>query len=194
MTDLEEPAPTADNELRREANEFLKAKEYSRANQIMQRIFDGKDASIANNLGFVHSIKGSDEYDPAKAIEYYLVSAKQGDIYGQHALGWLFQELGEIDEAIRWYREASNGGDGDCSYGLYRLLKERGEIEQAHLALELGAKQGNPLAKHAAAMERMLGRRGVSRIPIGFARWIGNAPAFIKYIAERREAESKSGQ
>jgi TPR repeat protein len=159
----------------------------------MQRIFDGKDASIANNLGFVHSIKGSQEYDPAKAIEYYLVSAKQGDVYGQYALGWLFEGLGQIDESIRWYREASNGGNGDCSYNLYRLMKDQGEVEQARLALELGAKQGNPLAKHVAAMERMLGRRGVSRIPIGFVRWIGNAPAFIRYMAQRHEGERKSG-
>jgi TPR repeat protein len=176
------------NDLRRQANELLDAGDFSRAREVMEQIFDGRDASIANNLGYVCSIWGTRDYNLEKAIEYYKISANTGDAHGQVALGWIFRELGDVDQAIRWYQAASESGSGEGSYNLYRLLRDRGDLVQARQALDLAEMRGHPIAEHTAAMERMLGSRGLTQIPTGILQYIKNAPVYMKHMKRMIEA------
>lgn len=168
-----------DQELRNQANALLEAKEYSRARDVLERIFDGNDASIAANLGYIFDQQKLPDYDPEKAIQYYKIAAERGYTYAQHALGGICYERGQLEEAAHWFGLCSQAGSGACSYNLYRLFRRRGDVEQARRALELAVQQGNAPAKQAYAIECMLGQRGLMRIPEGLIRYFRNIPALF---------------
>lgn len=44
--------------------------------------------------------------DPDKRLKWFRLGARGGDWYCQHTLGWIYEERGEKEEALKWYRQA----------------------------------------------------------------------------------------
>jgi len=175
------------SELRRKANEYLEKREFLAAKLLLDEIFDGRDAAIAVNLGYVFDRPGSPEYDQEKAISYYKIAANGGDSYAQHRLGGIAIERGNVSEAIEWYSAASQAGSGQCSYNLFKLYQDSGNLVRAREALKLSARQGYPLAAQRYAIWCILGKYGVAQIPTGILRYVRNIPALYKYIVIEKQ-------
>src|SRR5258708_7736273 len=99
------------NATRQEAQGLFESKEYRKSGELFEQIYDGEDSTIAACLGFIHGRSNTSEYDPAKALTYYEVAARQGDVLSQRAMASLLINLGRVDEATDWCTKASESGD-----------------------------------------------------------------------------------
>ncbi|HWT99869.1 MAG TPA: hypothetical protein VN229_19695 [Terriglobales bacterium] len=179
--------------LRRKADYLMERSDIAAARPILEQIFDGRDAAVANELGYIHSRHGSTEFDPDKAIAYFAIAAKDGDTYAQHQLGGIFRRRGDIAEAIKWYRLASQGGSAQCSYNLYRLLRDSGDAAAAAKALLWATKQGHPVARRIYAVECLRGTHGIAQMPAGLIRLTRNMPALYWHKKKRKWSEENGG-
>jgi TPR repeat protein len=169
------------NALRQEAYRFLKRKDYRKSRELFERVFDGKEASIASCLGYIHSRRGCEEYDVAKAIEYFNIAARNGDTFAQYALGGLLRDRGEIDKALDLYRKASENGSSACSYILYQNYRSCGDNGAAERYFDRAVQQGNPPAIQRLSIRYLTGRFGLKGIPFGIYMYFKNIPALIRF-------------
>jgi TPR repeat protein len=176
--------PETNIDRRIQAKALLEKKDYAGAKDLLEKIFDGREASVATNLGYIYGRSGSREFDPDKAISYYKVAAEQGSVYAQHALGGLFRERGQLEDAIHWYGLASQAGSATCSYNLFKLLLKLGETDKARDAFNLALSQGDPIAAQTYAIECILGRHGLHRLPSGLIRYFRNIPNLVRFRRE----------
>jgi TPR repeat protein len=59
--------------------------------------------------------------DNTKALEYKLVAAQHGYAFAQYDVASAYYENGEIEEAIKWWKESADQGDSGSIYALYAL-------------------------------------------------------------------------
>ena len=120
-----------------------------------------------------HLKQDSKEYDPQKALELFMESAKLGCGIAKYQLGKLFLS-GEhfpknIEYAIRWLEESADEGNPYAEYLLGKLYLNGEDIEQdideAELLLKNSAEQGNKYAAYTLAKEYLSGERIKKDIP-----------------------------
>jgi len=65
--------------------------------------------------------QGVVENDEELALKYKLVAAESGYVYAQYDVATLFYENGEMGEALKWWKAASDQGDSGSIYALFTL-------------------------------------------------------------------------
>ena len=76
-------------------------------------------------LGFLLDNGDGVPQDRERAVELFLQGAEGGDRFAQYNTGIHFQNAGNMDEAIRWFRRAVQQGVGDANESLANCLAQR---------------------------------------------------------------------
>ena len=151
----------------------------------------GKAAKLDNSdafygLGKLYLIKGSEYYDPPKAVDCLIEAAKKGHEYAQYTLGKLFLKGEEVPKnveyALRWLNEAAEKENQYAEYLLGKTLLLGVDTEQnisrAEELLKRSANQGNVYAKY------LLGKSDLEGILL-----LQNIPEAIRLITESADSE-----
>jgi hypothetical protein len=85
-----------------------------------------------NNLGWMYQRgKGGLPQDYAEAVQWFHLSAMQGNPYGQANLGAMYESGRGVPydpvEAVKWYRRAAAQGSGYAQTALERLSNRLGK-------------------------------------------------------------------
>ncbi|MFC8386148.1 tetratricopeptide repeat protein [Nocardia sp. NPDC057272] len=83
----------------------------------------------------------------AEALHWFLEAADAGDTDAMAALGALFDEDGQHEEAERWYRRAIDAGDRSTMNNLGMLLFDRGDYAEAERWWRRAAAAGSAAAR-----------------------------------------------
>ncbi len=62
--------------------------------------------------------------DKEKALEYKLVAAEKGYTFAQYDVANSYYVNGEIEEAIKWWKESADQGDSGSIYALYAIYSK----------------------------------------------------------------------
>jgi TPR repeat protein len=81
--------------------------------------------------------------DPQRAAALYAISAERGDFRGQFNLGVLLTAQGDIEGAVRWFREAGRGAHEAFRRGMVDRLASRPEPELQAVAREIASSLGS---------------------------------------------------
>ena len=120
-----------------------------------------------------HLDSESDDYDPQKALQLLIQSAKLGCSVAKYQLGKLFLSEEpfpkDVDYAIRWLEEAADEDNQYAEYLLGKLYLNSEDIEQdvdeAERLLNRSAEQGNKYAAYTLAKEYLSGENLQEDIP-----------------------------
>ena len=173
------------NERRQLAYTLLRERRYGEALQRFLEVFDGTEPEIANCIAYIYSLSDYDGKNEGKSLEYYQVSASRGDDYAQYAIGGIYFVRGDIASAVRYYELASKNGNAECSYQLYKILRDSGNRNGADEILKRAADQGHPLCITKRSIRAINGKYGAHSIIPGIISYFRNIPALIKYSKER---------
>jgi hypothetical protein len=69
----------------------------------------------------------------------------------------------------------------ECAYAAYSLLREFEKPDEALEMQALAARLGHPFAVRNEAIDMILGRRGITKIPLGLSKYIVSVPRTIAY-------------
>jgi TPR repeat protein len=165
-----------------QAYSLLKNRDYQGSRRIFEGLLEQGVVGVATHLGYIFSRTENPEFDLNKAISYYKIAAEDKVTYAQYALGALLEKLGNRDEALKWYCEASNLGHATCSYLAFRELSVRGDLKAAEEFFRKALEQGSPAAIQRRAIQRMTGRFGWAAFLPGLFEYIGNIPRMARFI------------
>lgn len=120
-----------------------------------------------------HLDRESDEYNPQKALELFIKSARLGCGVAKYQLGKLFLTKEHfprnVDYTMRWLEEAAEEDNPYAEYLLGKLYLKGEDIEQdideAERLLILSAEQGNKYAAYTLAKEYLSGENLEKNIP-----------------------------
>lgn len=160
--------------------DLLQAKQYFEKSAKL----DNSDAFYG--LGKLYLIKGSEYYDPPKAVDCLIEAAKKGHEYAQYTLGKLFLNGEEVpknvDYALRWLNEAVEKENQYAEYLLGKTLllgmDTEQDIPRAEDLLRKSAAQGNVYAQY------LLGKTYLEGILL-----LHNVPEAIRLITESADSE-----
>lgn len=160
--------------------DLLQAKQYFEKSAKL----DNSDAFYG--LGKLYLIKGSEYYDPPKAVDCLIEAAKKGHEYAQYTLGKLFLNGEEVpknvDYALRWLNEAVEKENQYAEYLLGKTLllgmDTEQDIPRAEDLLRKSAAQGNVYAQY------LLGKTYLEGILL-----LQNVPEAIRLITESADSE-----
>src|SRR5262249_36743661 len=126
--------------------------------------------------------RGIDRDVPA-GVRYLRVACKQGDPTSMDWLGWALEKGGpelkpDLDEAVAWYRKASDAGHAQAAVNLGRL-HATGALGPAARADAMrwyrkAADLGNPWAMNHVGWQLVYGR-GITHDPKEAAEWFQKA-------------------
>lgn len=142
------------------------------------RLYFEKAAELDNpdalyGLGKLYLRKGSDGYDPQKAVDVLIEAARRGHEFAQYTLGKLFLKGEEVpknvDYALRWLTEAAEQKNPYAQYLLGKTFLMGEDVEQdaargADL-LKCSADQGNCYAQYALGKALLEGTLLLQDIP-----------------------------
>ena len=90
-------------------------------------------------------------YTPPKVDKELMALAEQGDAGAQMKVGLSFDEIGDFEEAARWYRLAAEQGLSEAQNNLGVMLKDGQGVEQDYAEaarwFTMAARQDNMLAQ-----------------------------------------------
>ena len=160
--------------------DLLQAKQYFEKSAKL----DNPDAFYG--LGKLYLIKGSEYYDPPKAVDCLIEAAKKGHEYAQYTLGKLFLKGEEVpknvDYALLWLNEAAEKENQYAEYLLGKTLLLGVDTEQniprAEKLLKRSANQGNVYAQY------LLGTSYLEGVLL-----LQNIPEAIRLITESADSE-----
>ena len=120
-----------------------------------------------------HLDSESEDYDPQKALQLLIKSAKLDCSVAKYQLGKLFLSdehyAKDVDYAVRWLEEASDDGNQYAEYLLGKLHLNGDDIDQdideAERLLTRSAEQGNKYAAYTLAKEYLSGENFEEDIP-----------------------------
>jgi len=165
------------------AQEMIARGDYLDARNLLEAIFDGENADIANQLGFIYQQKEFPARNIDLAIKYYGISAKTGNLYGMHGLIASLREKGEIETGLQWMEKASSAGSPKCSFTLYHHHKvSNPKIAENYLFRAI--QQGSVPAKQKMAILKLSGRYGFGKIFEGLCECVSNIPDILKYAKD----------
>ncbi|WP_433336851.1 hypothetical protein [Spirillospora sp. CA-294931] len=98
------------------------------------------------------------EGDVDGALPWLEAAALEGDAFAARTLAVTMRDRGAYERAERWYRAAADE-DGECAFGLARLLEKAGMLAEASQWYEKGAALGDLHATTNGAL--LLARRGM---------------------------------
>jgi TPR repeat protein len=154
---------------------------YQAAVEVLIANFDGKKPEVANLLGYLFQDKKFSGYNLDSSIFYYEIAAKAGNSYGQHALGAILKEKGDLDKAIFWIKKASESGVGQCSYIMFHHYKRNSEKLLAENYLLRAIEQNYAPAIQRFAVRSIIGTYGWRKVIPGLRLWISNISNLKSY-------------
>ncbi len=96
--------------------------------------------------------------DKEKALEYKLVAAHHGYALAQYDVASMYYENGEIEEALKWWKESAKQGEPGSIYSLYTLYSKGGKIPKDSVSAYgyLKLIERNSEKKHKPEIEKKL--------------------------------------
>ena len=123
-------------------------KNYFEAAKILGRLFSNNDMYAKQSLNknrrmkFFNDKKENTAVDNSIAIQWFSIAADNGDIDSLYALGTLYTNTGNIEEAIKLYKRAIEAGDVDSMMALGNKYKDTNK-EEANKFYMMAAERGN---------------------------------------------------
>ena len=90
--------------------------------------YDEGNKEVAGSLGDIYSERR--EY--GKAEQYYREYIKLGNLEGYKNLGYMLEELGKTEEAIKLYTEGAKSKDANSIYSLIRIYYLKNDIKSVN--------------------------------------------------------------
>jgi len=129
----------------------------------LQRLAEAGVAHAQFNLGLFHMYgRYGMRKDPVRAIAFFEMAARQGDIQAPYNLYLLFQERGELESSMKWLKHAADMADLNAQYFLANWLNVGNPFlgpdqEKALRLWEAAAEKGHASASHNAGMAYLQG-------------------------------------
>lgn len=136
---------------------FAASKNYIKAKELLFELEFGKKEK---EISFSDAKRAFLEDDYRKALEFFLILAKQNDTLAQYYVGYIY-EYCDIDvenkDSYFWFLKSANGGYNEAQYEVALKCYFENQYEEAVLWYEKAARQNHKQAQHNLALMFELG-------------------------------------